>query len=992
MDLSSQKCRTKPRSLRIGYFNADGISTQRREIGEFVREHQLDVFLVQETFLKPSMRDPKISNYNLVRNDRTTSRLGGTLIYYKRSLHCVPIDPPALTYIEASICRLGMTGHAPITLVSAYLSPTHPRILTRSDLEALMGLGGSVILAGDLNAKNTSWNCLSTTSRGTLLESLSDPLGFDIIAPLNPTHYPRNPDHRPDILDIVLLKNITLRLCSLEVLHELDSDHRPVIVSFAPRNGTSSSQNSQPQTKKVTDWSRLEKALNSISSPQLDDIPDDFSSLDDANRALCSLTNHVQTVVNESSREVPVGIDPRWKLPDDVRKLLTEKNAAVRAYDSYPSRENKSNMNSLQRRVKQAMYDLTNSGWDTLLEGLEPSHQAFWRLSSSMKAGTVAPMPPLNRPNQPPAFDDEEKAECLADSLEAQCTPSTLPVDPDHLREVDSEVERRAALPPTDPPLTPVTLDELQLAVRSLKPKKAPGLDGISNRVIKLFSAPLLALLATIFNAALANCVFPQQWKDAVVIGIRKPGKPATEPSSYRPISLLNSLGKLYERIVFARLLDYVNTNHIIPDEQFGFRARHSCVQQVHRLTEHILSRFHQARPMPTGCLFFDVAKAFDKVWHNGLIYKLYSLGVPDRLVHIIRDYLSNRTFRYRVEGALSSPHPIRAGVPQGSVLSPLLFSLYTSDIPRSPPTQLALFADDTALYCSTRSHRLLTKFLQRAANSLGDWFRKWRIEVNPEKSTAVYFTRGRKKPPPPITLFGKPIPWAKQAKYLGYILDSGLTCRAHIKSVRDRAAFVLGRLHPLLNKRSKLSLRNKVRLYLTCIRPIMTYASVVFAHAAPTHIRRLQVIQNRFMRKATGAPWFVRNENLHIDLGIPTIASFLKECSRRYFDNAPHHPNPLVVQSADYVPLRDPTVRRRRPRNVLADPDDAITLAIQAAMESRSQLHSTQPRYRPRRRGRGSPPLNANSRNRPLPGRLSQIVSSPDSALGRGPCPTGRP
>lgn len=107
----------------MAFFNANGLHSQRALMGEFLHDHQVDIMLVQETFLKPSYRDPKIANYNLVRNDRVGSRGGGTLIYFKRSLHCIPIDPPALTNIEATVCRIAMTGHQPITIASVYLPP-----------------------------------------------------------------------------------------------------------------------------------------------------------------------------------------------------------------------------------------------------------------------------------------------------------------------------------------------------------------------------------------------------------------------------------------------------------------------------------------------------------------------------------------------------------------------------------------------------------------------------------------------------------------------------------------------------------------------------------------------------------------------------------------------------------------------------------------------------------------------------------------------------
>lgn len=976
MDLTSSSCRVKPRQLRIGFFNAQSVNGHREEISKFLRDHDLDVFLIQETFLKPSLRSPRIAGYHIVRNDRTRDRLGGTLIYFRRFLHCIPINTPSLIDLEASVCRLAMTGHQPITIASVYLSGSPDRLLHQADLEALLSLDNSVIIAGDFNAKNQAWNCLCTTARGSRLETFAEVLNFDVIAPLEPTHYPDNPDHRPDILDIALFKCVRLRVSSIQVLHELTSDHRPVVMLLDSRAAPPGAPDPHDPSKTIVDWKKVSESLQSTSSAFLDRVPQTLVSPSDIDVAVGSVAGHVQSVLADCSRQIPAALDRHWILPEDIRDSITVKNAAMRRYSSAPTDPNRIAMRSLQRQVRDKVAEWRDRRWDDFLDGLKPSHQAFWKLQRSLKSETVSVMKPLNRPNQPPAFDDDEKSECLADSLQAQCSPSTLPCDPAHLLEVDSELARRQALPPSDPPLALVTEQEVRDIIKSLPPRKAPGSDGITNRVIKLLPDHLIFLLVNIFNAALAIGYFPQAWKEAIVIGIPKPGKPATEASSYRPISLLVNFGKLFERVILARLRDFSDSHNLLPNEQFGFRAKHSCTHQVHRIVEHISTEFDRNTHKPTGAVFLDVAKAFDKVWHNGLIYKLYKLGVPDRLVRIVRDFLSNRRFRYRVEGALSSPRPLLAGVPQGSVLSPLLFALYTSDIPKTPRTHLALFADDTAIYTSERRPRVIASRLQSALDELGRWFRKWRIEVNPEKSTAVYFHRRCASPPASanISLFGRPIPWSPTVKYLGVTLDSSLRFTQHFKNVRNRAYFVLGRLHSLLCKRSKLALRNKVRLYLACIRPIMTYACPVFAHVAKSNVNSLQVIQNRFMRKATGCPWYMRNKNLHIDLNVPSIKEFMRQASKRYFDSALSHPNPLVVSAANYFP--HPTTRfKRRPRHALTDPDDEITLAIKAHDANRPHTNTECPsgRNRTRRRVRGR-----TARVLTYPGRPRQGLTTP--------------
>ena len=953
----------KPRSLRLGFFNVNGMQGQRDELATFLRDNQLDILLLQETFLKPHHRDPKIANFQLVRNDRSRCHKGGTLIYYKKSLHCIPlVSPPLESLLEVSVCRLGMTGHQPITIVSAYFPPAtgaEDQSLLVRDLTSIFGMSDSVILAGDLNAKHPAWNSTITTPRGRVVFNLSSTLNFDPVAPYEHTHYPHDPNCRSDVLDIALLKNVNLKLNAIETLHELNSDHRPVLLHLTPRTGPSD-PSQPPPTKVLTDWKKVSELLKSTSSPHLDSIPDHIVSVADTTAAINSFTEHVQSVLTDCSREVPDTSDRKWNLPADVRELITEKNAAIRAYSNFPCDSNKAHMRNLQRAVKKRIAEFRSNRWNDMLSELEPTHLAYWQLQRKLRATEEATVPPLTRPDKSVAFDDSEKAECLADSLESQCTPSTQPVDSSHLLKVDSEVERRSSLPPVedpDDPLPPATPDEVHDIIKGLRPRKAPGTDGINNRVFKLLPAQLIMLLTAIFNGALSNNIFPEAWKEATVIGFPKPGKPKSEPTSYRPISLLNVLGKIYERLIYKRLYDYAESKRLIPDEQYGFRSGHSCVQQVHRIVEHISAGFQ--RGAMTGALFFDIAKAFDKVWHNGLLYKLYHMGVPDRLVLIIRDFLSNRTFRYRIGDALSSPHPIRAGVPQGAVLSPLLFTLFTSDIPKSNKARLALFADDTALYYTGRSSTAIAQTLQTSANVLGAWFRKWRIEVNPDKSQAVLFTKPRKRDLPslsPISMYGKPIPWAKQAKYLGVTLDSHLSFREHIKKARDRASFVMGRLHFLLTARSSLSLKCKMRLYTAVIRPIMTYACVIFAHSNPRVLYKMQVLQNRFLRKVTGAPYYVRNDALHLDLRIPTVAQFMKRLSKRFFDSAIRHPNPLIASAARYEPSRISTTRR--PKHTLVEPDDPITLLQESSRETstlRKHRHRPTPSFRPRRRGRPS-------------------------------------
>ncbi|GBP81077.1 Probable RNA-directed DNA polymerase from transposon BS [Eumeta japonica] len=382
-------------------------------------------------------------------------------------------------------------------------------------------------------------------------------------------------------------------------------------------------------TIKITDWKRVSMVFEKIDTPPLNSIPDDIRTTEEIDHAIGALTSHVRTVVEKCERKVPASSDRR-KFPPDILELVRAKNAALRRASAYPTPEYRSRARALQRKVKARVQEFRNESWNDLMEEI---NQAFWKITKALKTEGI-----------------------------------------------EEEVLQKISLEPKDD-LTPVSLSEVQKLVKSISTKKALGLDGVRNKAIKCFSQPLLSLLVVIFNACLQNCYFPSARKEVEVIGIHKPGKPRDLPVSYRPISLPSGLAKLFERVLKTRLSNHLFGKGFIIDEQFGFRPAHSCPQQVLRLVEYVSEGFKTKQKTVT--VFFDVAKAFERIWHAGLVYKLYSLQVPDRLILTIQNFLSNRHFTFRHERTHSTRRLITAGVPQGSALFPLLYSAYTNDISR---------------------------------------------------------------------------------------------------------------------------------------------------------------------------------------------------------------------------------------------------------------------------------------------------------------------
>jgi hypothetical protein len=359
------------------------------------------------------------------------------------------------------------------------------------------------------------------------------------------------------------------------------------------------------------------------------------------------------------------------------------------------------------------------------------------------------------------ALSDCEKAKELADSLEAQFQPVDDLSSPAVTEAVDEVMRTYKYAPASEPKLTRPS--KVQEVIKGLKVGKAPGPNGVPNRALRHLPKRAITSIAKLLNAVLCRQYFPPAWKHACVISILKSGKDPTLPSSYRPISLFQTFGKLFEKILLTRVLREVNERGLLRDQQFGFRPRHSTALQLVRLVERVNRNFDERRL--TGAVFLDVAKAFDTVWVEGLLYKLTILDFPSYLVKTLPSYLHHRTFQTSFRSATSSRRNMRAGVAQGGLVSPVLFSLYVNDVPTpSRHVELALYADGTALIATRCS-------LPRPPDASKD----------------------------PGQLFGEPIQWVETARYLGITLDTRFTWSAHVNQVRKAVAQRLGLFSPLL-------------------------------------------------------------------------------------------------------------------------------------------------------------------------------------------------
>lgn len=456
------------------------------------------------------------------------------------------------------------------------------------------------------------------------------------------------------------------------------------------------------------------------------------------------------------------------------------------------------------------------------------------------------------------------------------------------------------------------TKKEISSAItKYLNAKKAPGYDLITGRILKELPASGLLYLTQLFNAILRTGLFPPQWKVAQIIMIQKPNKDPTDVKSYRPISLLSILSKLFEKLLLQRLMPAIEAKHLIPYHQFGFRRKHATIEQVHRITNKITSALETKKYCSAA--FLDISRAFDKVWHDGLLYKIQQ-NLPENFHTILKSYLHNRYFFIKQQDAITEIQQIHSGVPQGSVLGPVLYLLYTADLPTNTNVAIATFADDTAVLAISNDPTMASQHLQNNLNLIQKWLKAWRIKANEAKSIQVTFTT-RTKTCPPVYLNEIQIPQANDAKYLGMHLDRRLNWRKHIFSKRKQLGLKLSKMYWLVGRKSQLSLENKLLIYKTILKPIWTYGIQLWGTASNSNIEILQRFQSKVLRIITDAPWYVTNEILHRDLKVPTVKETTKEYCLKYRDRLEEHPSRLVVGL-----MRERRTVRRLKRKIPSD------------------------------------------------------------------------
>lgn len=896
---------TKPKELAILSWNAAGIANKFIELQDLIEEKNIDIFLLQETFLKPQKKFG-IPNYKIYRSDRLDGKFGGTLIGIKKNIVHNRLENFKTKLIEHTSIEIEMYNGEIYTIMSVYISPSQRDYKTiEEDLNLIFKCNRKIIAGGDFNSKNTAWKCRTTNPRGKILQEHSSKNGYYIHSPDAPTHFGSN--YLPDILDIFLVKDIK-RIFTIQTEHTLDSDHNPIILHSEDWINTD-----WKITYPKIYWHAYQQKLVNINR----DIPNIETSEELENEAL-KIEEEIKNAASASTIIKTVR-KKELKLPEELKELIRYKNKLqkrVRLLNFPPDRQF---LNQIKNIIKTEINNFRNENWSKIIYSLneeeDDNNKKLW-MWKKIVCNKKQREQPLHGPNGI-IYTDKQKAICLSNQLINQFSPNTSITDDIEFEEWIEERALDIESTPFNPNLNIVTDEEVLELIKQTKPKKAPGEDGINNRHLKNLPRSYLKYLTNLYNSMLNLGQFPKLWKNAIIIMVPKPGLNGKFPQNYRPISLLNAISKIGEKIIRSRLNDELEEKAIIPNEQFGFRHGHSTEGQALRLAENIYHNLEQRNF--TAALFMDISKAFDKVWHDGIIVKLKEFDISQQIISLIATFLRDRTFQVRFGKEITDKKSIEAGVPQGAVLSPTLYNIYTADIPRNlDNSEIFTYADDTAIASYSRNLKLAINSLQNSINKIIEWLNKWKIKLNTQKCKPIIFTRRRQVTEQKIDINGILLNWNETAKYLGIRFDKKLTWSCHVQQTIDKLETKFGMLSPFLGRRSKMNKNNKILLYKQIIRPTALYGSAVWGTTALSHLRLLETCQNKMLRRMANSPWFVRNLKIREDFKIETITHEIKKRNKLILQDYTNHTNPLLREALNY----DPNMMRRtsRPKTFLME------------------------------------------------------------------------
>ena len=818
------------RNINLYHINAESIRTK---LECFEAECiGYDIICVSETWLNDTISndDIHIPTYHPpIRKDRTGKRGGGVCIYVRDNLIVKSRPDLEIQGLEAVWAEVRNANYK--LLVCAMYRPPKSSVeywnlIEDSITEAKSTNIRNIFILGDLNDNQLTQN-------SKLSKILTNMHMYQLIT--QPTY---ETEDSSTCLDIIAT-NATDYVKSSGTMRPSLSNHRPV---YACLKIVKPKQKTFKRTITKLDhvnWQEVNNELRNKDWSAVYRQPNIDLMLDTWKNIFLSV---IKTFV-ETKQVTIRPAEPPWYTPE-LRRLNRKKNRLHKQAKRHNTEQKwerfRKMRNTVVAKSRQAKKDHKDKLSSKIKDQKTTSPRLWWKLVKDFY-NVTASKKKLTTPlivNGKVIADDYERACALNDFFSEQ---SRLNTD-------------GATLPdPVTPPNGNLSMINIKASTVKdildiINTTKSSGPDEIKPIYLKKTSAVISPILAKIFNYSLRTSTFPDNWKLAYVTPIHKKNEEYL-CKNYRPISLLPCLSKVFERCVFKDVYNYLRDTNKISQLQAAYSPG-SCTEfQLLELYHLILQAMEEGKT--TRFVFCDISKAFDKVWHRGVLHKLQKAGITGRLLLWFESYLNNRRQCVMLNGTVSNIQHINAGVPQGSILGPMLFLIYINDIVEVVQTNIRLYADDSTLFVTTDRQEDATRDLNNDISRVAEWAKKWFITFNATKTECMQFSRRILTNQAPLYMLNTEIVNVDKHKHLGCVLQCNAKWNNHIDEITTKCS---RRIDIMRGLRFQLDRRTLETIYTSYIKPIFEYASSVWVNCSQEQLNEIEKLQLAASRIITGA------------------------------------------------------------------------------------------------------------------------------------------
>lgn len=863
--------------LKIICINVNSIIKidRRYNLNDFLKNNEPDIALLSETKLN-KFHKPTFKNYKIIRSDRENKKGGGCAILIKEKYNYQTFTINNLKYLEVTgIVITGAVSKNKIHIFSAYNKSG--RVNYSADLNTIMQLVGNnpIVLGGDLNSRDPEFGDKYTNTSGRRLYQWLTNEGLKYNVSQVPTYRPTRED---SYLDFFLVSN-SLNI-EFDKLHpyflktiDYESDHKAVEIILTDQ-AISRSQPIVLNDFSNTNLLKFHQIINQkVEENQLN--PNRNLSNDEITEAAIDISKILEEAMEKAVPKITLRERGMIPLPDNILNLIAEKKRIRRRFHRTQNPIFRAQIKNITKIISDQIQWHHIKHWENTFNNIKMNNDTFKKLKNLAGVKRNFNIPFLQDGNV--VYDQPEQiVNILANQFEAVHRQNQS-LGNHQQNEIVNKIIPTIANKPQIFQFTSkfnslksqtedqnnvhnsfMNVNELEIILKSRNNKKSAGNDQIPMYLLKKIPLLMKKQIVILFNNMFNNAFIPITWKQAKICAILKPSKKPMSPTSYRPISLISNISKLYEVFVQRKIVDHLEENKTLNPNQFGFRRGYSVNHALTIFNSDVANNLNNKSG--TIAVGIDTEKAFDTTWQNGIIYKMKEkFKFPDHLCKIVHNYLQDRTFYVEVNKSKSCVKQIAEGVPQGSILGPTLFNIFLADLPNPQGiTKTLVYADDILVYAS---HPILSKAMKAVNDYLLEYHEftnNWKIKTNIQKCETIKITnsdcyKNNKKLKVEIKLGNSEINNVNTIKYLGLNISKNFKFKNHIKITINKCKKAIGMFFKILSRKSKLDNKIKIIFYKQIIRSIISHAFPTWFNINPLDMEIIRKYERKCLRLCTG-------------------------------------------------------------------------------------------------------------------------------------------